>query len=190
MKTMSETDQPLSDRNVAIFLAQRGTEEVEFTEPKDAVEDAGASVDVVGTETGEVQTVNNDLEPGDSYEIEKSFSEISSDDYDALIVPGGAVGADSLRMDEDAVNLVGEFAEAQMPLGVICHAPWVLVEADAVEGRTLTSYPSLQTDIRNAGGEWTDEEVVVDEGLVTSRNPDDLPAFCDKLVEEFEEGQH
>ncbi len=187
---MSETDQPLTDRNVAIFLAQRGTEEVEFTEPKEAVENAGASVDIVGTETGVVQTVNNDLEPGDSYEIEKSFSEISSDDYDALIVPGGAVGADTLRTDEDGVGLVGESPDAQMPLGVICHGPWVLVEADAVEGRILTSYPSLQTDVRNAGGEWVDEEVVVDEGLVTSRNPDDLPAFCEKVVEEFDEGQH
>lgn len=181
---------PLSDTTVAIFLAQRGTEEVEFTEPKEAVENAGADVEVLGTETGEVQTVNNDLEPGDSYEIEKTFSEISPDDYDALIVPGGAVGADTLRMDEDAVGLVGEFAEAQMPLGVICHGPWMLVEADVVEGRTVTSYPSLQTDIRNAGGEWVDEEVVVDEGLVTSRDPDDLPAFCDKIIEEFEEGQH
>lgn len=181
---------PLSDTTVAVFLAQRGTEEVEFIEPKEAVEDAGATVEVVGTETGEVQTVNNDLEPGDSYEIEKAFSEISSDDYDALIIPGGTVGADTLRMDEDAVNLVNEFAEAQMPLGVICHGPWTLVEADAVEGRTVTSYPSLQTDIRNAGGEWVNEEVVVDEGLVTSRDPDDLPVFCDKIIEEFEEGQH
>jgi protease I len=180
----------LNDSNVAIFLAQRGTEEPEFTEPKQAVEDAGASVDVLGTETGEVETVNSDLEPGDSYEIEKTFSEVSADDYDGLVVPGGTVGADTLRLDDDAVSFIREFAEATKPMGVICHGPWTLVEADVVEGRTLTSYPSLETDIRNAGGEWVDEEVVVDEGMVTSRNPDDLPAFCEKVIEEIDEGQH
>lgn len=181
---------PLSDTTVAIFLAQRGTEEVEFTEPKEAIEDAGASVDVLGAETGEVETTNNDLEPGDSYGIEKTFDEVSPDDYDGLIVPGGSVGADTLRMDDGAVSFVREFAEATKPMGVICHGPWLLVEADVVDGRTLTSYPSLQTDIRNAGGEWVDEEVVVDEGMVTSRDPDDLPAFCEKVIEEFEEGRH
>lgn len=180
----------LTDTNVAVFLAQRGTEEVEFTEPKGAVEDAGASTDVVGAETGEVQTVNNDLDPGDTFEVEKTFSEVSPDDYDALVVPGGSVGADQLRADGDAVDFVREFIEAEKPAGVICHGPWMLVEADVVEGRTLTSFPSLQTDIRNAGGEWVNEEVVVDEGLVTSRKPDDIPAFCDKIIEEFEEGRH
>jgi protease I len=180
----------LTDTNVAVFLAQRGTEEVEFTEPKGAVEDAGASTDVVGAETGEVQTVNNDLDPGDTFEVEKTFPEVSPDDYDALVVPGGSVGADQLRADGDAVDFVREFIEAEKPAGVICHGPWTLVEADVVEGRTLTSFPSLQTDIRNAGGEWVNEEVVVDEGLVTSRKPDDIPAFCDKIIEEFEEGRH
>ena len=180
----------LTDTNVAVFLAQRGTEEVEFTEPKGAVEDAGASTDVVGAETGEVQTVNNDLDPGDTFEVEKTFPEVSPDDYDALVVPGGSVGADQLRADGDAVDFVREFIEAEKPAGVICHGPWMLVEADVVEGRTLTSFPSLQTDIRNAGGEWVNEEVVVDEGLVTSRKPDDLDAFCDKIIEEFEEGRH
>lgn len=180
----------LADTNVAVFLAQRGTEEVEFTEPKGAVEDAGASTDVVGAETGEVQTVNNDLDPGDTFEVEKTFPEVSPDDYDALVVPGGSVGADQLRADGDAVDFVREFIEAEKPAGVICHGPWTLVEADVVEGRTLTSFPSLQTDIRNAGGEWVNEEVVVDEGLVTSRKPDDIPAFCDKIIEEFEEGRH
>lgn len=180
----------LSDTTVAVFLAPRGTEEVEFTEPKQAVEDAGASVDVVGSETSEVQTVNNDLDPGDTFEVERTFTEVSATDYDGLIVPGGAVGADQLRADDDAVSLVTEFVEAEIPIGVICHGPWTLVEADVVEGRTLTSFHSLQTDIRNAGGEWVDREVVVDEGIVTSRNPDDLPSFCDKIVEEFEEGTH
>ncbi|EMA43025.1 intracellular protease, PfpI family protein [Halococcus morrhuae DSM 1307] len=180
----------LTDTNVAVFLAQRGTEEVEFTEPKGAVEDAGASTDVVGAETGEVQTVNNDLDPGDTFEVEKTFSEVSPDDYDALVVPGGSVGADQLRADGDAVDFVRELIEAEKPAGVICHGPWTLVEADVVEGRTLTSFPSLQTDIRNAGGEWVNKEVVVDEGLVTSRKPDDLDAFCNKIIEEFEEGRH
>ncbi|MFC4986266.1 type 1 glutamine amidotransferase domain-containing protein [Saliphagus infecundisoli] len=180
----------LTDTNVAVFLAPRGTEEVEFTEPKGAVEDAGASTDVVGAETGEVQTVNNDLESGETFEVEKTFSEVSPDDYDGLVVPGGSVGADQLRADGNAVDFVREFIEAEKPAGVICHGPWTLVEADVVEGRTLTSFPSLQTDIRNAGGEWVNEEVVVDEGLVTSRKPDDIPAFCDKIIEEFEEGRH
>lgn len=175
----------LNDRTVAIFLARRGTEEVEFTEPKQAVEDAGASVEVVSSETGEVQTVNNDLDPGDTFEAEKTFSEVSSDDYDALIIPGGAVGADQLRADDNAVNLLKGFFEAGKPVAVICHGPWTLVEADVVEGRTLTSFPSLQTDIRNAGGNWVDEEVVTDRGLVTSRKPDDLSAFCETIVEEF-----
>ena len=170
---------------VAIFLAQEGTEEVEFVEPKAVVTDAGATVDVVGSETGEGQTVNNDLEESDSYEIEKTFDDVSADDYDAMIVPGGTVGADTLRTRDAGVDLLREHVEAGKPAAVICHGPWTLVEADVVDGRTLTSYPSLQTDVRNAGGEWVDEEVAVDGGLVTSRNPDDLEAFCETLLEEF-----
>jgi protease I len=129
--------------------------------------------------------VNNDLDPGEPYEVDKRFSEVSADDHDALVIPGGTVGADTLRTDEDAVGLIQEHVAAGKPLGVICHGPWTLVEAAVVEGRTLTSYPSLQTDIGNAGGDWVDEAVVVDHGLVTSRNPDDLPAFCDAIVDEF-----
>jgi protease I len=180
----------LEGKTVGIVLAQRGSEEVEFTEPKEAVEDAGASVDVLGTETGEAQTVNGDLDPGGSYEIEKSFSEVSVEDYDGLVVPGGTVGADTLRGQDEPVQFIHDFFATEKPLCVICHGPWTLVEADVVDGRQLTSYHSLETDIRNAGGEWVDEEVVVDEGLVTSRNPDDLDAFCDKVVEEIEEGEH
>jgi protease I len=183
----------LEGENIAVFIAPMGTEEVEFTDPKEAVEDAGATVDVVGAETGEVETVNGDINPGGSYEIEKTFSEVSATDYGGLVVPGGCVGADQLRANDDAVEFIREYFDEEKPLGVICHAPWTLVEADVVDGRTLTSYPSLQTDIRNAGGEWVDEEVVVDEGLVTSRKPDDLDdldAFCDKVVEEIEEGTH
>src|ERR671920_904587 len=180
----------LQGRRVAILLAPVGTEQAEFTEPKKAVEDAGAQVDVVGLQTGEAQTMNSDVNPGETFVVEKTFSEVSPGDYDALIVPGGTVGADTLRGDEEAVAFVRGFFEQEKPVGVICHGPWTLVEADVVRGRTLTSYPSLQTDIRNAGGEWVDEEVVTDQGLVTSRNPDDLPAFCSKLVEEIAEGKH
>jgi len=180
----------LQGRKVAILLAPVGSEQVEFTEPKKAVEDAGAQVDVVGIQTGEAQTMNSDVNMGETFTVEKTFSDVSPDDYDALIVPGGTVGADNLRGSQEAVNFVHGFFEQQKPVGVICHGPWTLVEADVVRGRTLTSYPTLQTDIRNAGGEWVDQEVVTDQGLVTSRNPDDLPAFCSKLVEEIAEGKH
>jgi protease I len=180
----------LQGRKVAILLAPVGSEQVEFTEPKKAVEDAGAEVEVVGIQTGEAQTMNGDVNPGETFIVEKSFSEVSPEDYDALIVPGGTVGADNLRGSDEAVSFVRGFFEQEKPVGVICHGPWTLVEADVVKGRTLTSYPTLQTDIRNAGGEWVDQEVVTDQGLVTSRNPDDLPAFCDKLVEEISEGKH
>jgi protease I len=180
----------LQGKIVAILLAPVGTEQAEYTEPKKAVEDAGGTVEVIGIQTGDAQTMNSDVNPGETFNVEKTFSEVSADEYDGLVIPGGTVGADTLRAEEDAVNFIHSFFEQGKPVGVICHGPWTLVEADVVSGRTLTSYPSLQTDILNAGGNWVDEEVVVDQGLVTSRNPDDLPAFCAKVVEEIAEGKH
>jgi protease I len=180
----------LQGKKIAILLAPVGTEQVEFEESKKAVVSEGATVDVVGLQTGDAQTMNSDVNPGDTFTVEKTFSEVSADEYDGLIVPGGTVGADKLRGSDEAVSFVHSFFDQAKPVGVICHGPWTLVEADVVKGRTLTSYPTLRTDIRNAGGNWVDEEVVVDQGLVTSRNPDDVPAFCAKIVEEFAEGKH
>ncbi len=180
----------LQGKKVAILISPVGTEQVEFTEPKKAVENAGADVDVISSEAGEAQAMNGDVNLADKFTVDKTFSEVSADDYDGLVVPGGTVGADTLRGNSEAVGFIRTFFEQSKPVGVICHGPWTLVEADVVRGRTLTSFPTLQTDIRNAGGNWVDEEVVVDEGLVTSRNPDDIPAFCAKVVEEIGEGKH
>ncbi len=180
----------LENRSIALLIAPRGTEEPEFVKPKEALEQAGAKITVISLEKGTAQTNNNDLDPGGSYAVDKSFADVSADGFDGLVIPGGSVGADKLRGSEDAVAFVRAFVEAGKPVGAICHAPWLLVEADVLKGRTVTSYPTLRTDIRNAGGDWVDQEVVVDEGLVTSRNPDDLPAFCAKLIEEFAEGRH
>lgn len=180
----------LENRSIAILIAPRGTEEPEFVKPREAMEQAGARVTVIGLESGTAQTNNNDLDPGGSYTVEKSFAEVSAADFDGLVIPGGSVGADKLRGSAEAVAFVRAFFEAGKPVGAICHAPWLLVEAGVLGGRTVTSFRTVRTDIENAGGNWIDEEVVVDEGLVTSRTPDDLPAFCAKLVEEFEEGRH
>jgi protease I len=179
----------LQGKKVAV-LAADGVEQVEYEKPREAVENAGASVEVVSLGTGEIQAMNHDIEQGDRLAVDRAVADASADDYDALILPGGCVNPDNLRQDAGAIAFVQEFFRSGKPVGAICHGPWTLVEADLVRGRTLTSYPSIRTDIRNAGGTVVDEEVVVDQGLVTSRNPDDLPAFCAKIVEEFAEGAH
>jgi protease I len=178
----------LSGKRIAI-LATKGVEQVELEEPRRAVEEAGAETDLVSPEAGEIEA-HQHLEKGDTFPVDRKVTECSASEYDGLVLPGGVANPDFLRQDEDAVRFAREFLEAGKPVGVICHGPWTLIEADVVRGKTMTSYPSLRTDLRNAGADWVDEEVVVDHGLVSSRRPDDLPAFCDKLVEELAEGRH
>ena len=178
----------LSGKTIA-FIATDGVEQVELTEPWKAVTDAGAVPELLSIEEGQIQGVNHD-EKADTFDVDKLVGEASVGDYDGLVLPGGVFNPDALRMDENVISFLQEFFKTGKPVGVICHGPWTLVEADLVKGRTLTSWPSIRTDIRNAGGNVVDEEVVVDQGLVSSRNPDDLPAFCAKIVEEFAEGEH
>jgi protease I len=179
----------LQGKRIAFVVASEGAEQVELTEPWKAVKDEGGKPELLSTEEGEVQAFNH-LDKGDTFKVDRTVADASPSDYDGLVLPGGVASPDFLRMDEDAVGFIRGFFEQGKPVAVICHGPWTLVEADVLRGRTITSWPSLKTDIQNAGGKWVDEEVVVDEGLVSSRNPDDLPAFCAKLVEEFCEGVH
>jgi deglycase len=174
----------LRGKTIAFAVAGEGIEQVELTEPWQAVEEAGGTPRLVSMETGKVQAFNH-LDKADTFEVDTTFAQASPDDFDGLVLPGGVANPDRLRMDEDAVSFIGSFVRRDKPVAVICHGPWTLVEADVVRGRTLTSWPSVRTDLRNAGATWVDEEVVVDGTLVSSRKPDDLPAFCAKIVEVF-----
>jgi protease I len=174
----------LTGRTIAFLVAPEGTEQVELTEPWSAVEEAGGTPKLLSLEAGEVQAFHH-LDKGDTFTVDAVVGDADPSSYDGLVLPGGVANPDALRMDEDAVAFVREFMESDRPVAAICHAPWTLVEADVVRGRRLTSWPSLHTDLRNAGAEWVDEEVVVDRNLVTSRKPDDLPAFNEAAVSLF-----
>ncbi|MET0557303.1 MAG: type 1 glutamine amidotransferase domain-containing protein [Solirubrobacterales bacterium] len=179
----------LNGKRVAFLVANEGVEQVELEKPLQAVREAGAEADLLAPETGEVQAFNH-LDKGDTFPVDRAVGTADAGEYDALVLPGGVANPDELRTEPEAVEFARAFFAAGKPVGVICHGPWTLVEADVVRDRTLTSWPSLQTDLRNAGANWVDEEVHVDQGLVSSRKPDDLPAFCVKIVEEFAEGIH
>src|SRR3954454_4918726 len=179
----------LDGRKIAILVANEGIEQVELTEPRKALEEAGATVELLAPEAGEAQAFEH-LDKAERFSVDRPVADADAGDYDGLILPGAVANPDSLRTNDDAVRFVRGFFEAGKPVAAICHAPWTLVEADVVKGRTVTSFPSLRTDLENAGAPWVDEEVHVDQGLTTSRNPGDIPAFIDKTIEEFAEGKH
>jgi protease I len=178
----------LKGKRVAI-VATDMVEQVELVEPRKALEGAGAKTDLISIEPGQIQGFNH-YDKADKIPVDRTIEEVSADEYDGLLLPGGVGNPDTLRTDENVVSFVRDFFEQGKPVAAICHGPWTLVEAGVVRGRTLTSWPSIQTDIRNAGGTWVDEEVHVDQGLVTSRKPDDIPAFNAKMIEELAEGKH
>jgi protease I len=181
-------ERTLQGKKVAIVAADM-VEQVELVEPRKALDKAGATTELISLKPGEIQGFNH-FDPADKLKVDKTVEEVDAADYDALMIPGGVGNPDQLRGDENMVAFVRDFFESGKPVAAICHGPWVLVEAGVVKGRKVTSWPTLQTDIRNAGGNWVDEQVVVDQGLVTSRKPDDIPAFNDKMLEEFAEGKH
>jgi protease I len=178
----------LDGKRIAI-LATDGFEQSELLEPRRALEEVGAQVDVIAPHDGKIQGMKH-RDKGDLVMVDRTLADSNPDDYDALMLPGGVANPDELRTKPEAVDFTRAFFQAGKPVAAICHGPWTLVEAGVLKGRKLTSWPSLQTDIRNAGGEWTDQPVVADHGLVTSRKPDDLPVFCQKMIEEFAEGRH
>lgn len=178
----------LIGKRVAI-LATDGFEQVELETPRQALLDAGATVEVVAPKPGEIQGFNHH-DKGDSTRVDRALDEADAETFDALMLPGGVINPDALRIETRAVEFIRDFARSGKPIAAICHGPWPLIDADAVRGRAVTSWPSLQADLRNAGADWVDEPVVVDNGLVTSRKPDDLPQFCDRMIEEFSEGRH
>ena len=177
----------LKNKKIAILVAN-GFEQVELTEPRQALEEAGALTEIVSPEKQEVKGWKH-TEWGDKFPVEVPLAKAESTDYDALMLPGGVMNPDKLRINEKAVQFIKEFFDAGKPVSAICHGPWTLIEADVVRGRTMTSWPSLKTDLRNAGAKWVDEEVIVNNGLVTSRKPEDIPAFNQKMIEEFAKGQ-
>ena len=179
----------LTGKTVAILVTD-GVEQPEFVAPRDAVVEARAAVEVVSLHEGELQAVHNGIEPADRFAIDRLVADVAVADYNALVIPGGTVNPDRLRLDSGAVRFVRDFVASGKPIGVICHGPWVLIEADAVRGRRLTAWPSVRTDLRNAGADVVDEEVVVEEGIVSSRSPDDLHAFCPAIVDEFARGRY
>jgi len=179
----------LQGKKIAFLTANEGVEQVELVEPLEAVRDAGAEAELLAPEAGQIQAFNH-LDKADSFPVDRAVGEVGAGEYDGLVLPGGVANPDQLRTKPEALEFVRGFFEAGKPVGVICHGPWTLIDAGVAEGRTLTSWPSLQTDLRNAGAEWVDEEVHVDQGLVSSRKPDDLEAFKAKIVEEFAEGVH
>jgi protease I len=178
----------LQGKKVAI-LAADGVEKVELEQPRAALRDEGAEVQLLSLKTGEIEARNHDLEPAGSFPVDRVVSESSVEDFDALVLPGGTVNPDKLRLDESAVKFVRDFVNSGKPVAAICHGPWTLVEAGVVTGRRVTSYPSIRTDLRNAGAKVVDEEVVVDRNLVTSRSPSDLPAFCSTIVDQLVHAQ-
>jgi len=180
--------QKLSNKKIAI-LATDGFEQAELEKPKQALEEAGATTQIVSPASGKIQGMNH-ADKGDKFPVDAPLDDANADDYDGLMIPGGLMNPDALRTNKHALDFVRSFFAAGKPVAAICHAPWVLIDAGVVKDRTLTSWPAIQTDVKNAGGHWVDKEVVVDNGLVTSRNPDDIPAFNKKMIEEFCEGIH
>ncbi|MDQ2659205.1 MAG: type 1 glutamine amidotransferase [Verrucomicrobiota bacterium] len=178
----------LDGKKVAILVAD-GFEQVEMTKPREALQDAGAETKIVSPKSGQIQGMNH-ADKGDKFEVDLTLDEARPNDFDALLIPGGLMNPDELRSTPKALEFAKHFFREGKPVAAICHGPWVLIDAEVVKDRVLTSWPAIQTDVKNAGGKWVDEEVVVDNGLVTSRKPDDIPAFNEKMIEEFAEGKH
>ena len=178
----------LDGRKVAV-LATDGFEQIELTKPVEALKAEGAQVEIVAPKAGQIQGFNHH-DKGQAVSVDRELSQADASNYDAIVLPGGVINPDALRLEPKAIDFIRAFAQAGKPIAAICHGPWTLINAEAVEGRRMTSWPSLEADLKNAGADWVDQEVVVDKGLVTSRKPDDLPAFCAKMVEEFAEGGH